>query len=156
MRIRILFRLRLVSSIQPKLTHFYTKGGTGSGLPESTPEGFCVFLSDPESKICYKPDPVPESLFHSGSCRSLCLYFLGKNIVITVGSMIVAGVWTGVGFSNLKNSRTRFRNRIPKFWNRSGVGVWKNDSDHLCFTLRKWPHKHLLLAKLKSDSRSGV
>jgi len=27
------------------------RGGTGSGLPESTPEGFCVFLSDPD------PDP---------------------------------------------------------------------------------------------------
>jgi len=31
--------------------------------------------------------------------------------------MIVAGVWTGVEFSNLKNSRTR----IQKFWNRTGV-----------------------------------
>jgi len=43
--------------------------------------------------------------------------------------MIVAGVWAGVGFSNLKNCRTR----IQKFWNRSGVGVWKNDSGHLCY-----------------------
>jgi len=34
--------------------------------------------------------------------------------------MIVAGVWTGVGFSNLKNSQTR----IQKFWNRSRVRVW--------------------------------
>jgi len=42
--------------------------------------------------------------------------------------MIVARVWTGVGFSNWKN----FRNRIQKFWNRSGVGVWKSDSGHLC------------------------
>jgi len=41
--------------------------------------------------------------------------------------MIVAGVWTGVGFSKLKNSRTR----IQKFWNRSGVGVWKSDSGYL-------------------------
>jgi len=44
--------------------------------------------------------------------------------------MIAAGVWTGVGFSNLKNCRTR----IEKFWNRSGVGVWKSDSGHLCRT----------------------
>ena len=43
--------------------------------------------------------------------------------------MIVAGVWTGVGFSNLKNCRTR----IEKFWNRSGVGIWKSDSGHLWF-----------------------
>jgi len=39
----------------------------------------------------------------------------------------VAGVWTGVGFSNLKKCRTR----IQKFWNRSWVGVWKSDSGHL-------------------------
>ena len=45
-----------------------------------------------------------------------------------VGSMIVAGVWTGVGFSNLKNCRTRAW--IKKFWKMSGVGVWKNDSGH--------------------------
>jgi len=38
-----------------------TRGGTESGVPESTPAGFCVFLWDPdpdlESKICEKPDP---------------------------------------------------------------------------------------------------
>jgi len=41
--------------------------------------------------------------------------------------MIVAGVGTRVGFSNLKTCRTR----IQKFWNRSGVGVRKSDSGHL-------------------------
>ena len=45
--------------------------------------------------------------------------------------MIVAGVWTGVGLSNLKNSQTPVRSRIQTFWNRSGVGVWKSDSGHL-------------------------
>jgi len=58
------------------------RGGTGSGLPESTPAGFCAYLSDPdpdpESKICEKPDP--ESLLHIGSSRSLCDHFLGKNM----------------------------------------------------------------------------
>jgi len=44
--------------------------------------------------------------------------------------MIVAGVWTRVGFSNLKNCRSRIQNQ--KFWNRSGIGVWKIDSGHLC------------------------
>jgi len=43
-------------------------------------------------------------------------------VITMVGSMIVAGVWTGVGFSNLKNCR------IQKCWNRSGVGVWKSYS----------------------------
>jgi len=49
--------------------NFQTRGGTGSGLLESTPEGFCVFLSDtdPASKICEKPDPDPGSIFHFGS-----------------------------------------------------------------------------------------
>ena len=42
--------------------------------------------------------------------------------------MIVAGVWAGVGFSNLKI----FRTQIQTFWNRSGVGVWKSNSGHLC------------------------
>ena len=45
--------------------------------------------------------------------------------------MTVAGVWTGVGFSNLKNSWSR----IQKFWNWSGVGVWKSDSGHLWLEL---------------------
>jgi len=45
-----------------------------------------------------------------------------------VGLMIVAGVWTGVGFSNLKNCWTRIRTRVHKFWNKSRVGVWKSDS----------------------------
>jgi len=49
---------------------------------ESTPAGFRVFLSysDPESKICEKPDPDPESLFHLRSNRSLFGHFLGKNV----------------------------------------------------------------------------
>ena len=49
-------------------------------MPESTPAGFCVFLSDPdpESKICDKPDPDPESLFYFGSSWSLCGHFLSK------------------------------------------------------------------------------
>ena len=41
--------------------------------------------------------------------------------------MTVTAVWTGVRFSNLKDCRTR----IKKFWNRSGVRVWKCDSGHL-------------------------
>jgi len=49
---------------------------------ESTPAGFCVFLSDPdpESKICEKPVMDPQSLFHFGIGRSLCGHFLGKNM----------------------------------------------------------------------------
>jgi len=55
-------------------------GGTRSELPESTPAGFCVFLSDPESKIFEKPDPDPASLFNFDSSRSLCSHFLNKNM----------------------------------------------------------------------------
>ena len=61
-------------------------------MPESTPAGFCVFLSDPDpgSKICEKPDPEskvcekaetdPESLFNSSRGTSLCGHFLSKNM----------------------------------------------------------------------------
>jgi len=56
--------------------YIHNKGGSGSGVPESTPVGFCVFLSDPdpdpESKIWEKADPDPESLFNFSSSRSLC------------------------------------------------------------------------------------
>ena len=41
---------------------------------------------------------------------------------------MVAGVSTGVGFSNWKI----FRTRIQRFWNKSGVGVWKCDYSHFC------------------------
>jgi len=34
------------------------RGGNGSWMPESTPEGFCIF-SDPESKILWITGPVP-------------------------------------------------------------------------------------------------
>jgi len=62
-----------------QLQHIQTGGGTGSGVPESTPAGFCVFLSDPEPKIREKPDRDPESLFHFGNSRSLCGSFLSEN-----------------------------------------------------------------------------
>ena len=58
------------------------RDGNESGVPESTPAGFCVCLSDPDSqsKICEKPDPDPESIFHFGSSRSLCGHFLSKSM----------------------------------------------------------------------------
>jgi len=63
--------------------------------------------------------------------------------------MILAGVWTGVGFWNLKNGR--IRTRIQKFWNTSGVGVWKSDSGHLglmCMTV--YPGSVYLCGQLPS------
>jgi len=59
------------------------RGGTGTGLPESTPVGFCVLFSDPdpdlEAKIWEKPDPDPGSLINFNSSRALCGHFLSKN-----------------------------------------------------------------------------
>jgi len=43
--------VKKVTPITSASWHQSTRGGTGSGVPESTPAGFCVFLSDPESKI---------------------------------------------------------------------------------------------------------
>jgi len=54
----------------------------------------------------------------------VCSFLKQKHGQITVGSMIVAGVRTGVEFLN--------RTRIQKFWNWSRVGVWKSDSGYLC------------------------
>ena len=74
--------------------------------------------------------------------------------------MIVTGVWTGVGFSILKNCRTE----IQKFWNRSGVGVWKSDSGHLCHAYGSerclWPKRlarwwHQQLSKLAPSRFQG-
>jgi len=48
--------------------------------PESTPAGFCVFLSDLELKICEKQNLDPESRFNFGSGRSLCGHFWSKNM----------------------------------------------------------------------------
>jgi len=42
---------------------------------------------------------------------------------------IVTAIATGVWLSNLKNFRIRIQ--IQKLWNRSGVGVWRWDSDYL-------------------------
>jgi len=55
---------------------------------------------------------------------------------MAVESIIVTGVRTGVGFSNVKNYQTRKRTRIQKFCNKSGVGVRKTDSGNLCRNLR--------------------
>jgi len=42
---------------------------------------------------------------------------------------MVAGVWRGVAFSNLKKFWTRIS--IQNFWNWTGVGIWKCDhGDH--------------------------
>jgi len=68
-----------------------TNGGTESGLPESTPAGFCVFLSDPD----------PESHYHFGNSRSLCGHFLGKT-------------WVNYGWVD-DCSRGLNRSRILKF-----------------------------------------
>ena len=82
----------------------FGRGSYGSGMPESIPAGFCVFVGP---KDCW----------------------------ILIESM-VAGVWTGIGFSNLKKCWTRIR--IQKFWNRSWVRVWKCDCGHI------WPLGHML------------
>ena len=55
-----------------QLKQEWSRGDHGSEALESTPVGFCVFLSDPKSKFCEKPDPDPKSLFNFSSSRNLC------------------------------------------------------------------------------------
>jgi len=61
-----------------------SRGGHQSGVPESTPTGFCVFLSEKESKLCEKLDPEPHFIF--GSSRNLrglsTRHIFGKTILI--------------------------------------------------------------------------
>jgi len=61
---------------------------------------------------------------------------------------IVAQVWTGIGFSIWKNFRTRIQ--IQKFWNRSGVGVWRSDSKH------QWCARVIFVESDSSQSRVKV
>jgi len=95
-----------------------TRGGPGSRVPETTPAGFCVFLSEPESKMCEKPSPEPESLFNFGNRSSLCCHFLRKKTwLIKLGSMTVA-------HSLNKNRILKFdklpeQDWIEKFWTRA-------------------------------------
>jgi len=90
---------------------------------------------EPESNICKKSEPEPESVLFL-AVTGVCMVFTNviasvqnKHYRITVASM-VGGDWTGVGFSNVKKIWTQVR--IQKLSNRSGVGVWKCDSGHLC------------------------
>jgi len=46
--------------------------------PESTPAGFCVFLSDAVSKLTEKSEP--ETLSNFSSNRNLCGHFLNNNM----------------------------------------------------------------------------
>ena len=80
-------------------------------------QDFALFSDrEPESKICEKPDLEPSSADlepFSVVVPGVCVVFKNLISLLNVGST-VAGVWTGVGFSNLKN----FRIRIQKFYNR--------------------------------------
>jgi len=70
--------------------------------PESTPEGFCVFLSDPKSKMCNKPDPV--SLFIS-AVAGVCLFFI--NVISKIKPLLIFGCIDG--------SQNLNRSQIAKF-----------------------------------------
>jgi len=56
-----------------------------------------------------------------------------------VGSMIAAGVWTGVGFLNLKNSWTGSGPRFKNFETGAELVSEKIDSGHLCSQTKKEP-----------------
>jgi len=134
------------------------RGGTGSGLPESTPAGFCVFLSDPESKICEKPDPDPVSLFHFGSSRSLCGHFLIKNMGKSRLDRCLqpdseqeshSQIWkipgSAPGFTNFGKEQTRSLKKYTpatsvghQRWSRS-QSAWVDSGQRLHFRLEQEP-----------------
>ena len=83
--------------------HAYIRGGNGSGLPESTPAGFCVLLSDRIwSQKFVKNRTRIRSHFHFGSSRSMCACsLLGKT-------------WVNYGWID-DFSRSLNRSKILKF-----------------------------------------
>jgi len=90
---------------------------------------------DSESTICEKPDPDSESLFHFGSNRSLFGHFLGKTWVNYGWIDDCSRNLNRSQFLKLKKFLVRIGTRSKKFWNRSGLGVWKSDSNHLWYQL---------------------
>ena len=109
-----------------------TRDGTGSRVPESTPAGFCVFLSDPdpdsESKIFQKQDPVPEWLFHF---RVVGVY------------VVISWVKTWANFGSINDcSQSLKRSRILRFeelpdadsqsLEQERSRSLKSDSGHIC------------------------
>jgi len=115
------------------------RGGHGSGGPESTPAGLCIFLSDPdpelESKFCAKPDPDPESIEIFGSSRSLrglhTCHVLSKNIAEFRFHRWYPESEQESDSQIKKYYRSRTWILIQIFWKMSGVGVWKCDPGHL-------------------------
>ena len=91
-------------------------GGHGSGVDSS--RILRLFL-EPKSSISEKTGPEPESLLFL-ALTGLCTVFTkviasvqNKHCWIAVASM-VAGDWTGVGFSDLKNFEPRHKNFEPR------------------------------------------
>jgi len=134
--------------------YLHSRGGHRSGVPESTPEGFCVFLSDPDPKICEKPDP--ESFFNFGGCRSLRDHFWSKNM----GKFLLAQWWSdsehesdsqiwkisGSGFKHFETgaesvavtpATSAALTHRCKFHKRSALSARNQQSDYLT-ALQRW------------------
>jgi len=105
------------------------RGGHGSEAPESTPAGFCVFLSDPEleSNIYEKPDPdsffiVDTSGSHCGLYTCYCLKTL-------------------LNFGCIDGSQSLNRSWIPKLENFSAPDLdpdWKSLEPERSPSLKLW------------------
>jgi len=100
------FRLEMRPSSTPSPP--FGRGGHGSGMPELTPAGFCVFCSnlesDPESKFCEKPDLDPESLFNFGSRVYV--------VISLVKTWVVFG-WINDGSRSLSRSQILNFEKLP-------------------------------------------
>jgi len=83
---------------RPCVVHI--RGGTGSGVPESTPAGFCVFLS--------YPDPDPESKFGKNPTR------IRSHFSISAVAGVCVVIWVNYVWID-DCSRSLNRSRILKF-----------------------------------------
>ena len=111
------------------------RGGHGSEVPESTPAGFCAFLSDPdpdqESMFCEKPDQKSLS-----AVVGVCVFI---SLVKT---------WVNFGWMD-DGSRSLNRSRILKFGKLPDPDpVSKILEQEQIRSLKKWLRPHLVCVGL--------
>jgi len=91
-----------------------------------------AFVFEAGVKHLWKTGPRVLFLAVTGVCMifiNVIASVQNKHCGIAVALMVV-GDWTGVEFSNILNFEPQVR--VQKLRNRSGAGVWKCDSGHLC------------------------
>jgi len=67
-------KITMWNNLSSSTIYFQSRDGTRSRLSESNPAGFCVYLSDPESKIWEKTSTVSSEI--SDLCKILPIFII--------------------------------------------------------------------------------